>query len=146
MQCCGADIFPFLKDTIEDLFDSLDGYDDLETAMLISVMRTVASSVARWNETNYTDSLTSKAKQNEYSDLVAMILKRCSHLMGHSSSSMRQMVLDTVRKGIAILKNDESVLLPLLHTLWPQILARCSDPNVAVRIKVFGVLVYMVST
>eukprot|EP00727_Mastigamoeba_balamuthi_P000958 m51a1_g1086 hypothetical protein (919) ;mRNA; r:43294-46857 len=77
------------------------------------------------------------------------VLDQCVHYLGSASAKNRLLALDTVVKGIIVMKRegadktaaDGQVLLwPLVHSLWDPLMRRTGDPEKAVCLKAVNVI------
>ena len=77
-------------------------------------------------------------------DVVASLMQRCHHFLGVEDAGVVLVGLDVLREGVQALKGLPKVLHPLLHTLWPSIVARLSHGNPGVQLRTVSLLVTLV--
>ena len=73
------------------------------------------------------------AEEQMQHSVVAQILERCPHFLGHSNARCQLICLEIVGKAMVLLQVNEDVLLPLIHGSWPSIVLRLRDLNPIVQ-------------
>jgi len=50
LRCCDARIMDFLQDTVEEVFEALDGYQEDRTHIFVRILLSLVSSFRQWDE------------------------------------------------------------------------------------------------
>ena len=77
-------------------------------------------------------------------NLLLNISKLTQHYLTHSSSELRTSLLDLLSSSFPALARHENSFLPLIHTLWPVLIARLEDGEAYVvggSLRVIGLMV-----
>jgi TELO2-interacting protein 1 len=76
-------------------------------------------------------------------DLLFKITDLTQHFLPAASASLRTSLLALIRTTVPVIALHENTFLPLINTLWPEVVARLDDEepyNVAAALEVVGVL------
>ncbi|XP_030842988.1 TELO2-interacting protein 1 homolog isoform X2 [Strongylocentrotus purpuratus] len=77
---------------------------------------------------------------------VKQVLEHCVNLMSSSNPRLRLQVLSTVQSAVEALHQNQDVLLPLVHKLWPAFVLRFADQEILVTCKAFETLLTLAET
>jgi hypothetical protein len=145
---CDAQIFPYLRDTIDEVFDALDGYHNERLPDFLYILEAMVQSFHRWDVPTSTpvDDPDSEDTTNaglaasvvkpvslDWRAVVTRVLDRCSHLLGSPQPRVRLLVLDIIVASVAALERHEDHLLPAINGVWPPLTARFDDVELVVR-------------
>lgn len=85
-------------------------------------------------------------KQTEEIIMTEKILKHCIGLLSSKYDETKILAMKTVIQGFKILKDDENILLPLVHQLWSPLVCRLTgdyNQNLEINLCAFECLVTM---
>ncbi|AEO69207.1 uncharacterized protein THITE_121884 [Thermothielavioides terrestris NRRL 8126] len=83
---------------------------------------------------------TDDPKQTPTYTLLARVLALTQHHLTSPSPSLRKSLLDLVATASPALAPDENAFLPLVHVVWPVVVARLRDPEPYVAVAACGAL------
>jgi hypothetical protein len=115
---------------INDRMDRMDATNDdqLRVADQIKSGRMgIEEDVEEPREKTDVDGGTKKASKSDEIILTERILKHCVGLMSSNHSETKILALKTASCGLNILRDEEDILLPIVHQIWAPLLSRLNQ-------------------
>lgn len=172
LRCCDCSIMEYLQDTVEEVFEELDGYDDNRIESFIRILLALVSAFARWDQDKECDikkdgdadsngvygsddddddddgnkfGPVKSVVFNKY-DVTVQVLSRCTHFAGSTDPRVRILILDIIGISVHVLHGEDNRLFPAINDFWPVLLARFTDSEIPVRLRALYVFEQVIET
>eukprot|EP00039_Didymoeca_costata_P003395 m.67374 g.67374 ORF g.67374 m.67374 type:complete len:992 (+) comp11884_c0_seq2:103-3078(+) len=152
LQTSTSEILYLIEDSLEEIYDMLDGsFDEDTTVQLLSVLHTVVINVLEFKskDSNFGDANSSpdtEKKPSAKSRIMSAILNRLPHYVGHDSKKCKLICLNILKDAVEIMRDEEDILLPCVHAVWPGVTQRLCDGDLPVQLAAQTAVVAMVKS